>query len=430
MFGADVDSGDTTAGEAFAAGTAPIVGGIVDVNHRYVVGVGGNTRAFCSGTVISRRTVLTAGHCIGSVKNVFIGNVVTGGQGMKIAVTQQVRHPKYAPLPNENATYDLGILELAEDAPVQAAPLLRTTLENTPRFIGPSFVFAGFGNSNGTGGGFGTKRVTTFPIQVVGPAEVGGSYGMLPETLFYYADKNGRNTCNGDSGGPAFFVERGVEQVAGVTSSGDASCMLDGGQGRSDQPYIDEFIQPHLDAFEGQDPCRSNGVCDETCNLGGQLGDPDCAFAHCGADGICAEACVAPLDPDCTAIAKDNCGDNGVCDPTCAADPDCTRDCGAEGNCIPDCATPDPDCKNQGGADAGSVPGAPDGGPEADAPDAGPGDPGADDDGTGQGADCTCRSGGAGRGTPPYAAMLWSVLGVVGIGMRGRWRGKRRPTAR
>ena len=116
---------------------------------------------------------------------------------------------------------------------------------------------------------------------------------------------------------------------------------------------LDAFLQAQIDAFEGNDPCRSNGVCDETCNTGGELGDPDCAASHCGADGICAEACVAPRDPDCAARDASNCGDNGVCDLGCPSDPDCARDCGADGNCIPGCSPPDPDCAG-GASDAGT----------------------------------------------------------------------------
>jgi hypothetical protein len=410
-----------------------IVNGIKDTNHRYVVGVGGNTSAFCTGTVISKRTVLTAGHCIGGVRNIFLGPRVTGGMGTKIPVVQQIRHPQYADLPNENATYDLGILQLGADAPVQSVPLLRETMNNTPRFIGPSYVIVGYGITGGGQGGFGTKRVTTFPIHVVGPAVVGGSYpppDNLPETLWYYlnSETGGRNACNGDSGGPGFFVTRGVETLAGVTSSGDASCMLDGTDQRSDQPYIDGFIQEHIDDFEGADnACRSNGVCDESCNLDGQLGDPDCAFDHCGADGICAEACVAPLDPDCTAIAADNCGDNGVCDPTCDTDPDCVRDCGAEGNCLTDCATPDPDCTPASPPDAAPVPtpdAAPPGPGEPDAAPPGPGQVDAGGNGEDLGASgsgCSCRVGGAGGrtdGLPWWPIPL--ILLSLGLGARGR----------
>src|SRR5262249_29651724 len=132
-------------------------------------------------------------------------------------------------------------------------------------------------------------------------------------------------------------------------------------------------------------PCRSNAACDETCTTGGQLGDPDCAAAHCGADGICAEACVAPRDPDCAPLDSSNCGDNGVCDLTCPSDPDCIRDCAAEGNCIPGCPTPDPDCAGDAGArDAGRADATTDvvqvdvAGPEVTAPDVIDRDVGAD----------------------------------------------------
>ncbi|HJZ88153.1 MAG TPA: S1 family peptidase, partial [Polyangia bacterium] len=327
--------------------SAAIVGGISDPNHRYVVAVGYSGGAFCSGTVISKHTVLTAGHCIGGVTKVYFGPTVSGAT--TVDVVQQVRDPMYADICDNDATYDLGILKLAQAAPTQAAPLLRATLDNTARYVGPSWVWVGYGDTGA--GGFGRRRVATFPITLVGPAPGRGSLCMIPETLIY-AQTAGRSTCNGDSGGPSFWVGGGVEYEAGVTSSGDNSCMLDASQQRSDQPYINQFIQAHIDSFEGGDPCRSDGVCNESCNTGGQLGDPDCAANHCGADGICAEACVAPRDPDCAALDSSNCGDNGVCDLSCASDPDCDRQCGADGNCIPGCATPDPDC-GPGAADAG-----------------------------------------------------------------------------
>jgi hypothetical protein len=325
------------------------VGGVVEPNHRYVVYIGG-----CTGTVISKHTVLTAGHCFGLLDTVRFGPTVATAT-TSIRVVQKLRDPLYADICDQDATYDLAIAKLEQPAPTQAAPLLRATLDNTSRYVGPSWTWVGYGRTGGAGGA-GTKRATTFPIDLVGPATGRGSLCMIPETLIY-SSVAGRNACNGDSGGPSFWVSGGVEYLAGVTSSGDDACMLDDTQQRSDQPYIDQFIQAQIDAFEGNDPCRSNGVCDETCNTGGQLGDPDCAANHCGADGICAEACVAPRDPDCAALDSSNCADNGVCDLACPMDPDCVRDCAAEGNCIPGCPTPDPDCARV--PDAGSRDAAP-----------------------------------------------------------------------
>src|SRR5262249_56734794 len=104
----------------------PIVGGIADLSHHYVVAVGADFGAFCSGTVISKHTVLTAGHCIGGVTKVYFGPTTSGAA--TIDVVQQVRNPLYADICNNDATYDLGMLKLAQPAPTQAAPLLRATL--------------------------------------------------------------------------------------------------------------------------------------------------------------------------------------------------------------------------------------------------------------------------------------------------------------
>ena len=394
-----------------------IVGGITEPNHRYVVAVGGSRGAFCSGTVIDKHTVLTAGHCIGSVSKVYFGDTV--GSITSIDVTQQIRNPMYMDICDNDATYDHGILQLAQPAPTQAAPLLRATLDNSPRYVGPNWTWVGYGITSGGGSGFGTRRVVTFPIQLIGPAAGMGSLCMIPETLIY-ASVAGKNACNGDSGGPSFWVGGGVEYLAGVTSSGDDPCMLDDTQQRTDQPYIDQFIQAHIDAFENNDPCRSDGMCNESCNQNGQLGDPDCAANHCGADGICAEACVAPRDPDCEPLDSGNCGDNGVCDLTCPSDPDCTRMCGADGNCIPNCPTPDPDCSSGtggagGSAGAGGSGGSSGAGGGSGGSGGGSGGAGGSNPGTGRSNDSGCSVGGHGSAAP------WLLLLVFVLRRRRRF---------
>jgi len=188
------------------------------------------------------------------------------------------------------------------------------------------------------------RRVVTFPIDVVGPADVGGSLGNINDTLFYF-ELSGKNTCNGDSGGPALIVRGGVERLAGVSSSGDDRCLIDGDEARADLPEIRAFVQPYVDALSNADPCRADGVCNESCNLHKRLVDPDCAEKHCVRDGVCALACVAPIDPDCVTAAVDHCGADGVCDPDCTTlDPDCQPLCGKEGHCVTACDPPDPDC--------------------------------------------------------------------------------------
>jgi secreted trypsin-like serine protease len=285
---AETDSAD------LAAQDDAIVGGAATTAYSYVVGVGSDSQgAFCTGTVISKRVVITAAHCVGGINRVFFGTKAARPAAV-VVVASETAHPGYNDVSMAN---DLAILALEADAPVQPAPLVREALTNSSAWIGPDFTFVGFGLTNGnTQTGFGTKRVVKFPIAAVGPARVGGTPGSVDSTQFYYRVA-GKNTCNGDSGGPAFATRRGVLSLAGVTSFGDGPCTFDGVQQKTDQAAIQSFIQPRIDQIERGNACKNDGVCNESCNTGGQVKDPDCHVNHCIADGICARACAS--DPDC-----------------------------------------------------------------------------------------------------------------------------------
>lgn len=388
--------------EARSAASTPIINGLVDEGHAYVVGVGNQNGPFCTGTVISRRTVISAGHCFGGVSRVWFGTDAS----VSIDTVRELRHPDFH---NQTLSHDVMMVELAADAPMSPVPLLRETMTNTPAFIGPPYTWVGFGDDEN--GDSGIRKVVLFPVDVVGPAMVGGSADTIDDSMVYFQVTN-VNTCSGDSGGPGFLVRAGVERHALITSYGDPDCAVDGVAARTDQPIIDEFIQPFIDSAEGADPCRNNGVCDESCNTGMVVVDPDCHEAHCEADGMCASACVMPVDPDCM-LGVDHCGADGVCDPSCTtADPDCQAppDAGAP---APDAATvmidasPSTPDAAPTGDDAG--PTAEDAGPTADdagsaGPDAGLADAGLADAGLGDAGHADAGPGDADPGGAPDAA--------------------------
>ncbi len=286
-----------------------IIGGVVDNGDPAVIAFAENGSALCTATLIGRLTVLTAAHCVDGVRanaqlSVQFGTVAAQAT-RTIAVTQVVRDPRYN---NQQLGHDVGLLRLA--TPVTDVPIV--PINTTPLVaadIGKNLRHVGYGVTDGRAQtGFGTKRQVTLPIRQVNSLELESGAA-------------GRQTCNGDSGGPALMVTAGhtAERVIGITSYGDQNCVQTGFDTRVDT--VVDYIRTTAAAWE--------------------------KIATCIEDGACLPGC-APVDPDC-ACAEDN-----QCTAQCAdplKDPDCVKECGANGTCSAfACATPDPDCVATGGA--------------------------------------------------------------------------------
>jgi secreted trypsin-like serine protease len=179
---------------------------------------------YCSGTLIGKREVVTAAHCVRGFDASRIAFAIGPSVNKPEYVFRAARaaaHPSFSP---SRLVDDIGIVVLADDAPVDPMPVLADMDDS---FVGEHLLFVGYGVDDGvTHSGAGTKRAVSIEIADVFP------------WAFRY-NQPGRNTCNGDSGGPAFYrTRRGNYLLAGVTSYGDASCTLYGVDTRADQ-YLD-----------------------------------------------------------------------------------------------------------------------------------------------------------------------------------------------
>ena len=173
----------------------------------------------CTATLIETRKLVTAAHCLVGVNPSSL-SFVLGTSTLQptdvLAVASVHPHPSFNFTSLQN---DIGYVVLAEDAPV--APVPMEAIDSS--WVGRELIFIGYGVASGISQtGAGLKRGVRMKIGQVGASQ------------FAYSDPL-KNTCSGDSGGPAYSVDAsGVLRLVGVTSYGDATCQQFGVDTRVD----------------------------------------------------------------------------------------------------------------------------------------------------------------------------------------------------
>ena len=222
---------------------APIIGGSVDNGDPGVVLLfaqvpGSQSGSLCSAEVISPHVILTAAHCVSPAE---VGQgaqfVVYPGvdfdqaqQGDLLAVAETHFDPQFS-TQNVQAGHDIGVAILAKPTLITPLPVNRAPLDTT--FVGKPVRFVGYGlDDSAAQTGAGTKRQTTTTLS---------DYSAL---LVHFTDGL-HETCNGDSGGPAFMTVNGKEVIVGLTSFGDVNCNQGGYDTRVDAviSFADTYVR-------------------------------------------------------------------------------------------------------------------------------------------------------------------------------------------